>query len=61
MGRNGKGAGPDSGAPGIVLAGDCWGIYSLSEHRAQRLAARHRVRPALAAAVAALALGEGAP
>jgi hypothetical protein len=60
MNRNGEGAGPETGAPGNVLAGDCWGILSLSDHRAQRLAGRHKVRPALAGTVAALAWREAA-
>lgn len=53
--ENGKGAGPETGAPCNVLAGDCWGIYSLSELRAQRLANRYGVRPEVAYTVAALA------
>ncbi len=61
MGRNGKGAGLEAGAPGNVLAGDCWGIYSVSDHRVQRLASRHRVRHSLVETVATLALGEVAP
>jgi hypothetical protein len=61
MNRNGRGASPETGAPGNVLGGDCWGLHSLSEHRAQRLASRHRVRPSLADTVATLALGEVAP
>jgi hypothetical protein len=59
--KNGKGASPETGAPGNVLGGDCWGIYSVSDHRAQRFACRHRVRPSLAETVALLALGEAAP
>ena len=61
MNRNGKGASPETGAPGNVLGGDCWGIYSVSDHRAQRLASRYRVRPSLAETVAMLALGEVSP
>jgi len=55
MNRNGKGTGPETGAPSNVFAGVCWGIDSLSDHRAQRLASRYRVRPSLANALAALA------
>lgn len=58
--KNGKGASPETGAPGNVLGGDCWRIYSVSNHRAQRLASCHMVRPGLAETVAMLALDEAA-
>lgn len=55
MSRNDKGAGLETGAPGNVLAGDCLGLLTVFDHRAQRLASRYRVRPALAETVAELA------
>lgn len=55
MHKKGKGAGPETGAPRNVLAGDCWGIHNLLDHRAQRLASRYRKRRSLANALAALA------
>lgn len=59
MGKNGRDAGPETGAPCNVAAGDCWGAHNLWDLRAQRLANRHRVRPSLVAIVAALAWWEG--
>jgi hypothetical protein len=54
MGRHGKGAGSDTGAPGGCFAGGRWGLDTVSGIQVQRLGDGYRVCPALIATVAAL-------
>lgn len=58
MSGYGRDAGCETGAPSDLLAGCRWGLDTLSQHRAQRLAARYRVRPSVALTLAALAWRE---
>lgn len=54
MTTHGKGASPETGAPGGCFAGERCGDNSLSNQRAQRLANRYGLRSSLAQTVAAL-------